>query len=232
MKRCGTYRWLFIVFALLVQASPAWAADSLLDGARRCTRYFPRYEQHFQLPVHLLTAVAVTESGRWHKGIGHTVPWPWTIHTGGKGYYFNSIEEAVAATHRLVRKGVTNIDIGCMQVNYRYHGHYFPSIAHMFDPRYNVAYAAKFLSDNYDETRTWMKAIAIYHSRTPSRGRAYARKVMGAWKDELAQLETVRDRIEQEQPEEKVSSLKGARRESDILVYSGSRSNDVLHGGN
>ncbi|MEY8882549.1 hypothetical protein [Donghicola sp. XS_ASV15] len=42
--------------------------------------------------------------------------------------------------------GTTSIDVGCMQVNYRWHGEGFSSLEDMFDPAANTAYAAEFLT--------------------------------------------------------------------------------------
>ncbi len=39
------------------------------------------------------------------------------------------------------------VDLGCMQINHRYHGEKFPSVEAMFDPARNVDYAARFLKD-------------------------------------------------------------------------------------
>ena len=49
------------------------------------------------------------------------------------------------AVRKLQRRGVRNIDVGCMQVNLRYHPKAFKSLGQAFDPRANAAYAAGFL---------------------------------------------------------------------------------------
>ena len=41
-----------------------------------------------------------------------------------------------------------NIDIGCMQLNYRYHGRMFKNLKDMIDPEENIYYAGDF-SKNY-----------------------------------------------------------------------------------
>ena len=50
--------------------------------------------------------------------------------------------------------------------------------------RSNVAYAARFLKRLRDETESWSRATAHYHSRDPDRGEAYRDKVFRLW-DEL-----------------------------------------------
>ncbi len=156
-------------------------ADPLIEGARQCTQYFPSEERKNSIPTHLLAAIATTESGRFHKGLGMSVPWPWTINVEGKGYYFNSKAEAIAQTQSLLAKGVQSIDVGCMQVNLKHHPKAFANLNQAFDPSTNVAYAAKFLHDNYATLGDWIKATAAYHSRTPVYGQQYLVDIERSW---------------------------------------------------
>jgi hypothetical protein len=152
-----------------------------IDQARMCTMHFPRNERVHGIPTHLLAAIASTESGRWSDTLGMVIPWPWTLNADGKGYYFNSKAEAVAKVKELQRKGANNIDVGCMQVSMKHHKHAFRSVEQALDPQYNVAYAAKFLRSNYDDLRSWTKATAAYHSRTPRYGNVYLTRVEKSW---------------------------------------------------
>ena len=47
--------------------------------------------------------------------------------------------------------GRTSFDVGCVQINYRWHGHAFPSLEDMFDPEWTATYAAQFLRTLYEE---------------------------------------------------------------------------------
>jgi hypothetical protein len=162
---------------------PAHAAstDTLIEGAKLCTRQLPRYEREYGIPTHLLSAIASTESGRYHKGLKIKVPWPWTINADGAGYYFDSKAEAIAKVRQLQAKGIKSIDVGCMQVNLMHHPDAFASINEAFDPEHNVAYAASFVRSIYQAERSWKKAAAYYHSRTPSRGGEYVGHVYKSW---------------------------------------------------
>lgn len=170
-------------------AASAFAADSatltkddpMIKGALECTRHFPRYERELGIPTHLLSAIASTESGRFHRGLKISLPWPWTISSGGKGQYFKTKAEAIAAVKKLQAQGVTNIDIGCMQVNMHHHGDAFTSVEQAFEPHNNIAYAAKFLRNLYEENNSWKDAASDYHSRTPSLGRKYVQRVYTSW---------------------------------------------------
>src|SRR5262245_13174888 len=78
-------------------AAPKKTSDALIEGAKLCTRYLPRHEREFGIPVHLLAAIASTESGRFHKALGLNLPWPWTINVEGRGHFYDTKEEAIAA---------------------------------------------------------------------------------------------------------------------------------------
>lgn len=171
-----------MVLAMVCVASAAQAApDRLIDGAKQCTQYFPTEERTRQIPVHLLAAISTTETGRYHEGLGMAIPWPWTINVEGKGYYFNSKAEAIAATQKHLAAGKRSIDVGCMQVNLKHHPKAFRNLNEAFDPAANVGYAARFLSDNYAQMGNWIKAAAAYHSRTTARGNSYLGRVEKNW---------------------------------------------------
>jgi hypothetical protein len=173
-------------------ATAAAGGDPLIDGAKLCTQYFPGEEQKNSIPTHLLAAIATTESGRWHSGLGMNVPWPWTINVDGKGYYFNSKAEAIAQVQRLQAQGHESIDVGCMQVNLKHHAKAFATLNEAFDPATNVAYAAKFLHDNYAELGDWIKATAAYHSRTPVYGQQYLGEIERSWNRIVAKVAAAR----------------------------------------
>ncbi len=173
----------------------AYAYDALIEGAKQCTRYFPIKEREYGIPVHLLAAISSIETGRYHKGLGMALPWPWTINVEGKGYFFPTKAEAVAETKRHLANGRQSIDVGCMQVNLKHHPTAFNSIEEAFDPEKNVGYAARFLRTNYSDLgNSWVKAAAAYHSRTPSRGNPYLQKVAGAWQKIVTKVQQAQGR--------------------------------------
>lgn len=183
-----------IVVAMATGTS-AMAYDALIEGAKQCTRYFPLKEREQGIPVHLLAAISSIETGRYHKGLGMALPWPWTINVEGKGYFFQTKAEAIAETRRHLQSGRTSIDVGCMQVNLKHHPDAFTSLEDAFDPEKNVGYAAKFLRTNYGQLgNSWVKAAAAYHSRTPSRGNPYLQKVAGAWQKIVTKVQEAQAR--------------------------------------
>jgi len=166
--------------------------DTLIEGAKLCTAHLPRYEREYGIPTHLLSAIASTESGRYHEGLKIRVPWPWTINANGKGYVFDSKAQAIAAVRRLKARGVQSIDVGCMQVNIYHHPDAFRSLDQAFEPEKNIAYAAGFLRSLYDEQGSWKKAAADYHSKTPWLGRKYVSEVYNSWYQIIDKLRAAR----------------------------------------
>lgn len=166
-----------------VQSMPALAqsADHLIEGAKLCTRHLQRYEREHGIPAHLLSAIASTESGRYHEGLKIKLPWPWTINAEGKGYFFDTKEEAIAAANKLYARGVESMDVGCMQVNLHHHPEAFSSLSQAFEPENNVAYAASFLRNLYQDDGSWKKAAGDYHSKTPHLGSQYVGLVYNSW---------------------------------------------------
>lgn len=172
--------------------SHAFAMDRMIDQARLCTQHFPRNERMYGIPTHLMAAIANTESGRWNDTLGMVIPWPWTLNSEGKGFYFNTKAEAVAKVKALQRQGVRSIDVGCMQVNLKHHPRAFSSVEDALDPQSNVNYAASFLRSNYDDLRSWTLATAAYHSRTPVFGRKYLGAIEKSWNNIVGKVRAAR----------------------------------------
>jgi hypothetical protein len=189
----------------LAASAPAQAAgDALIEGTKMCTRYLPRFERQYGIPTHLLTAIASTESGRYHEGLGLRLPWPWTINAEGKGYYFDTKQQAVAAAQKLRKQGVKSMDVGCMQVNIMHHANAFANMDDAFEPQKNVAYAASFLRNLYEEDKSWKNAAAGYHSKTPTLGRNYAGRVYDSWYQIIDKLRAAKMQV----PESSVAAMK------------------------
>lgn len=153
-------------------------AASRLDTAALCDAAARDAARASETPLVVLLAITRVETGR---GTGEAIePWPWTINQAGQGQWFDTAAEAAEAAETALADGTGNLDIGCFQLNHRWHGPRFSSLDQMFDPQANARYAAGFLSDLHRETGSWPLAISAYHSRNAGPAAAY-----------LARFETV-----------------------------------------
>lgn len=173
---------LFAIMVFSANISSAYDAD--LAESSKCGRYFAMYESMHHMPSNLIKAVSITESGKYVKSAGRPLSWPWTVNAEGKGYYFANKREAIRAVNAFRAQGIKSIDVGCMQINLKYHPDAFKNLEQAFEPKYNIAYAAKFLRDNYVKTRSWKEAIGMYHNGVVELNRDYINTVYNAWRVE------------------------------------------------
>lgn len=154
-----------------VFAVPAFAASP--TGVPHCEGMAAEVGRRAGLPQGYLPAISRIESGRQVKN--ERMAWPWTLNHSGKGLYFESRAEALAYLKEATKKGRTNIDVGCMQINHYWHGHQFASLEEMIEPARNIEYAASYLKELYDRHGSWVEAIKHYHSPDEARGARYFR---------------------------------------------------------
>ncbi len=169
-----------------LSAGPAMAARgaapaAAVDPGELCRRAILLAEREHRLPTALLHAISRVEAGRPDPRTGAPVSWPWTINAEGQGRFFDTKEAAVAAVRALQARGVTVVDVGCLQVNLHHHPRAFASLDEAFDPVANARYAGLFLTRLRQNTRDWETAAAHYHSQTPELAQAYRLKVLAAW---------------------------------------------------
>lgn len=166
---------LFFLIPLLAQADPLMDPYAPLIHA---------VERKYAIPHGLLSAISKVESGRYHEKHRRIISWPWVIHAEGRGQFFNHEHQVIAAVQNLKNRGVTNIDVGIMQVNLIYHGQAFTTLNHAFNPQTNIEYAARYLRSLKREHTTWPQAIAHYHSALPEHYIPYCQKVYKMWQAE------------------------------------------------
>jgi hypothetical protein len=160
-------------------ATPPLAANAV------CRKAIAAAERAHGIPSHLLAAIARVESGRRDQTSGTFNPWPWTINADGRGSFYDSKAEAVAAAAWMRPHTTTSIDVGCMQISLTYHPDAFPDMSQAFDPASNADYGARFLVELYQKTNSWPRAVELYHSATPDIGQEYGRRVYAALPEEL-----------------------------------------------
>lgn len=115
------------------------------------------------IPPRILYAVAMQESALLLPS-GIVRPWPWTLNVEGRAERFRGREEAHQALTWYLRSGVRSIDIGLMQVNWRWHGDRLRDPWTALDPYFNLRVGATILAEHYRSTGDWQKAIGLYHA--------------------------------------------------------------------
>ncbi len=182
-----TYLLLILLWghvASLVLVKSGYGIQEARIFLNHCAPHIIQYEVRHNIPNGLLNAISKVESGR-KDHTGKIVPWPWTIGSAGKSFYFPTKEAAISAVRQMQNKGIKNIDVGCMQVNLHYHPEAFKNLHDAFDPEKNVAYAARFLRNLKNAHASWHKAVAHYHSANPVYHIPYRKNVFGIWNKDM-----------------------------------------------
>lgn len=154
---------LIVISSLCFFCAPKIILASTEADATACDAAAKIASAEIGVPEYYLKAIARTESGI-SRG-GSFSPWPWTVNVAGKGSYFQNKQAAQNHIVKSLHGGVRNVDIGCFQINLKWHGSRFDSVEHMLDPLENARYAAFFLRDLHTEFGDWEAAAGAYHSR-------------------------------------------------------------------
>lgn len=146
-----------------------------MDNENICIEAILRAQKSHGIPDNLLLAIGIQEAGRQ---IGETLTvWPWTANANGIGAFFDNkkaLDEWARKTHAA---GTRSFDVGCMQVNQKWHARHFSSLTEATEPTRNVEYAAQFLKALHAETGDWWEAAGRYHSSTHTLKDAYLGKL-------------------------------------------------------
>ncbi len=166
--------WLMVVAGLMLP-SASWSGESVPVGYREIAA-------ERDVPQSVLYAVALTESGRRVVPAGVYRPWPWTLNVAGRGYFFDSRQQAWQALREQLKDGKRSIDIGLMQVNWRYHQSRLGSPWQALDPYHNLSVGAEILQECYITRQDWWASVGCYHSPSNQRrADEYRRRVISRW---------------------------------------------------
>ena len=162
--KAGQIARIVLLGGAVIAGCAATVVQSSVSGL--CYRAAAAAAAETGVPIDVLVALTWTETGR---AIDSEIqPWPWALNDGGTSHWLPDQYTATDYVQRLIADGRTNFDVGCFQINYRWHGTNFPSIEAMFDPNQNALYAARFIQTLQEESGDWSTAAGAYHSRTPS----------------------------------------------------------------
>lgn len=147
-----------LLTVLLSVSTSSLFAEAAFASTARCEAEILRAAERHKVPVGVLYAVGLTETGR--EGSLYA----WALNIEGHAVYPRSAQEAVRVFESSRREGKKLIDLGCMQINYYYHSSQFSGVRQMLEPARNVDYAARFLAELKKRHGTWAMAVARYHA--------------------------------------------------------------------
>ena len=145
-----------------------------------CEKTIESIELQTDIPKGLLLGIGKAEAIRKIKN--KYIIWPWTINHAGKSMFFDTKKQMTNYVFKNLKKNDFNIDVGCMQINIKWHKNNFKKIADMFEVSPNISYAASFLLQLKNKHGLWDKAIKHYHSSDPKKNIPYLIKVKSFWK--------------------------------------------------
>ena len=145
-----------------------------------CEKIIKNIELQTDIPKGLLLGIGKAEAIR--KINNKYIIWPWTINHAGKSMFFDTKKQMRNYVSKNLKKNDFNIDVGCMQINIKWHKNNFKKIADMFEVSPNISYAASFLLQLKNKHGSWDKAIKHYHSSDPKKNIPYLIKVKSFWK--------------------------------------------------
>lgn len=146
----------FLLSLATVSPAAAGCVSSLVQAAAR-----------HGVPPDLMLALGHAES-RWNA---------FAVNSAGDSHFPETAAAAVALVQREQARGVVSIDVGCGQINLRWHAGAFGDLVEAFDPERNAEYAAGFLAELKAAHGDWTTAVAHYHSNDPEAQQAYLGRI-------------------------------------------------------
>ncbi len=145
-----------------------------------CENTIESVEIQTEIPKGLLLGIGKAEAIRKTKN--KFVIWPWTINHAGKSMFFDTKKQMRNYVFKNLKRNDLNMDVGCMQINIKWHKNNFKKISDMFEVNPNISYAASFLQQLKNKHGSWDNAIKHYHSSDPKKNKPYLIKVKSFWK--------------------------------------------------
>lgn len=123
---------------------------------------------------HLLYAVALAESAYSPvKNARGAAPYPWTLRLPNKPIYAPSKAHATEELFKVL-KYTSSVDVGLMQINWRWHKHRVKRPEDLLDPLTNVRIGADILLENIRRSPSdLVAALGRYHSHSVKKRNQY-----------------------------------------------------------
>jgi hypothetical protein len=148
------------------EAQPFFAVET--EEASQAS-FFEAAAREVDVPPELTRAIARVESGGT----------PYALNVEGRGYFFDSKEEALAAASEAQAAG-KSFDSGIMQINNWWLKRYDIPLEAVFDPAANILLGSWILRQELDRHGDTWTAVARYHSPNADRGNQYVALVRRA----------------------------------------------------
>ena len=169
-----------ILFTLIFLSSINKTFADDIKKLNLCEKIIKNIELQTDIPKGLLLGIGKAEAIR--KLNNKYIIWPWTINHAGKSLFFDTKKQMTNYVFKNLQKNDLNIDVGCMQINIKWHKNNFKKISDMFEIDPNISYAASFLKQLKNRHGSWDEAIKYYHSSDPKKNNPYLIKVKSFWK--------------------------------------------------
>ena len=170
---------IIFIMSFLILSKEAFADNT--DKLKLCENTIESIELQTDIPKGLLLGIGKVEAIR--KINNKYIIWPWTINHAGKSLFFDTKKQMRNYVYKNLKRNDFNIDVGCMQINIKWHKNNFKKISDMFEVDPNISYAASFLQQLKNKHGSWDKAIKHYHSSDPKKNKPYLIKVKSFWNE-------------------------------------------------
>lgn len=172
--------------AIIVVALVPVPAFSIPENASRIVpQAYKQAAIKYGVPPKILFAIALQES---RKSIGNGIvrPWPWTLNIAGTPKRYNSAQKMLVDLAAVLSTGKTNVDVGIMQINMRWHRQRFRNLQDAVNPSLNLEVGAQILREEHSGcNKDWWCAVGRYHSRKKENSDKYIKSVKKHWSELL-----------------------------------------------
>ncbi|RCK43244.1 transglycosylase SLT domain-containing protein [Thalassospira profundimaris] len=125
--------------------------------ASQCQDAIRAAERIYGIPQHLLLAMNEVET------LWSNQAWAWSLNVSGKPRRYRNQKDMLNALDEITAR-TENVDIGCMQINWRWVGKICATDpADLVAPYPNAECSAMYLRSLHDQLGSWHKAVEAYH---------------------------------------------------------------------
>ena len=160
--------------SLLISAFSGLVLLSNANALNLSGTVFEKVGLEKNIDPHLLYAIALAESAYSPvKNARGAAPYPWTLRLPNKPIYAPSKAHATVELFKVL-KYTSSVDVGLMQINWRWHKHRVKRPEDLLDPLTNVRIGADILLENIRRSPSdLVAALSRYHSHSVKKRNQY-----------------------------------------------------------